>query len=343
MGSGKHINDSEEVHVAHDSRDKPARRIGLFAAAGKARRLRATMPQSSVIASNHLHETRTTGQTDLALASKEILPVYNVRKHWHPSLPPPQPIPGQHPEVAVGDYLMDSYLHGGVDRCLLITRSEKEDLLRYYRQSGIGPMQLEHVLIDDSPSTPFTVAKGLQTSKFEADNNTAFALGFPDIIIYPHNIFDELFSHLTANNCDVVLGLFKVSNFQKYDMVKFDQATDTTDTAAPDHLSVQVRDIDIKPVSTELEWTWVSAVWSSAFSQFFMDTVLNDSPLPVRSTSTPATNARELYIGDILLAALQQGMRIDGICFRRGTVLDIGTPEDFKLSRSAELFELFKQ
>lgn len=70
--------------------------------------------------------------------------------------------------------------------------------------------------------------------------------GFPDIILQPDDVFVRLMDRMKASNADIVLGLYLADNPQKMDMV--DLKTDGT-----------ISDIHIKPLQTNLKWTWIVA------------------------------------------------------------------------------------
>ena len=308
-----------ETHNKNKTPRQSPRRIGIFAAAGNA--------------------TRLNQNTAHTIGSKEILRVRNIRTRWHTCMQRLHPLATADPEIPVGNYLIDNFLHGGVDECIIVTRPEKVDLLNYYSAKSIGNMQLKRLAVGPTPGTPWTVAHALQSAleRYEPEQkqnsalanatNLTFALGFPDIVTAPENVFHSLFSQLDNTDCDAVLGLFRVSETRKYDMVHFESSAT--------HRK-HVMGIDIKPDDSELEWTWVCAVWTVAFSRYLIDYTNSQAD----STPKSCSNG-EVYIGDILLSAIREGFKIDCLCLENGTVLDIGTPADLELARSAEMEKLF--
>jgi len=120
--------------------------------------------------------------------------------------------------------------------------------------------------------------------------------------------------------------LFRAPDCTKYDMVSFEKTTSPNTTNAS-HTTGVLRDIDIKPAQTDLQWTWVCAVWNSSFARFLVDAASNAADLDA---------AREPYVGDLLLAALKQQFSIHCVCFENATMLDIGTPADLELALSEE-------
>ena len=76
--------------------------------------------------------------------------------------------------------------------------------------------------------------------------------------------------------------------------------------------------IEIKPTSTDLLYTWVIAVWTPVFSWFMHE------KLP----SVNVTEKKEVFLGNLLQAAIDKGLLIESLIFSEGTYLDIGTPAD---------------
>lgn len=331
-------------------------RIGLFAAAGSANRLKSVLQDKSALhkgLNNSPNAQNSNSSTD-TFGSKEILPVRNVRQHWHKAMQrlhpqnASEPHAESRPQIPVGDYLIDSYLHSDVNECIVVTRHDKTDLQQYYDAGKVGQMLLTTQLIDQSPGTPWTIAHGLQRVLGEnaTTRNSAlqFAMGFPDIITSPHDVFRHLFDRLENSNADVVLGLFQVSNPQKYDMVRFHPVASLADSSQQ---AGRVTDIDIKPESSQLEWTWVCAVWNERFSHYVLNFTATNDPHVARATETSDGGAAiekppvEIYFGNVLISAMTSGFTIDCLCFGDGKVLDIGTPDDLELARSKAISDFF--
>jgi dTDP-glucose pyrophosphorylase len=47
-----------------------------------------------------------------------------------------------------------------------------------------------------------------------------------------------------------------------------------------------------------------------------------------KTEQAPARGQRELFLGDVIQAAIQKGERVENVLFRDGGYIDIGTPED---------------
>jgi glucose-1-phosphate thymidylyltransferase len=72
-----------------------------------------------------------------------------------------------------------------------------------------------------------------------------------------------------------------------------------------------------------LRYTWIIAVWSHGFSDFMHEFVALR-----KARQTPDQGQRELYLGDVIQAAIQEGERVENVLFHDGSYIDIGTPED---------------
>ena len=139
--------------------------------------------------------------------------------------------------------------------------------------------------------------------------NAVVALGFPDILFQPEDAYVKVLARLEASNADVVLGLFPTDKPQKAGMVDFDAVG-------------KVRSIIEKPRESNLRYMWGVAVWTPTFGQF-----LHNYLLKIQGNNN-LSHLPELPIGDVIQAAIAQGMHVEAEVFPEGTYLDIGTPDD---------------
>jgi glucose-1-phosphate thymidylyltransferase len=133
------------------------------------------------------------------------------------------------------------------------------------------------------------------------------ALGFPDIIFQSEEAFMRVLAKLTASDADVVLGLFPTDRPEKVDMVGLDDDS-------------RVLHLAIKPRQTHLRYTWGLAVWKPTFTHF-----LHEHLIAVKTT---AKVRPELFVGDVIQAAIDDGLRVEAVHVADTPYLDIGTPED---------------
>jgi glucose-1-phosphate thymidylyltransferase len=84
----------------------------------------------------------------------------------------------------------------------------------------------------------------------------------------------------------------------------------------------RVRLIIEKPLQSDLLYMWGIAVWTPAFTQFMHEYLI------AIEASRHLQQKLELPIGDVIQAAISNGLRVEAEVFPDGTYLDIGTPED---------------
>jgi glucose-1-phosphate thymidylyltransferase len=146
--------------------------------------------------------------------------------------------------------------------------------------------------------------------------DTLVALGFPDIIFQPDDAFVHLLARQAATNADVVLGLFPTDQPHTADMVDLGN-------------NGQVRRIIVKPIQTNLRYTWIIAVWTPAFTHFMYEYLTAIQATDGHDqASNNRSEQREMFIGDVVQAAIEAGLRVEKFLFPDGNYLDIGTPDN---------------
>jgi len=222
--------------------------------------------------------------------SKEIYPIgFNQTREGRPK--------------AVCHYLLDKMRFAGIKKAYIVLRAGKWDIPAYLSDGKMLGMHLAYLIMDAPFGVPFTID---QAFPFVQEANIAF--GFPDIFFEPHDTFVQLLDRLKLNQCDVVLGLFPSDRPHKADMVDID----------PDG---KIKNIVIKPQQTNLRFTWAVAVWTPVFTQFMHNYVKSHKPSFIR-------HERELYIGEVIQAAIDEDLWVEAIHVSKEAFLDIGTPED---------------
>jgi glucose-1-phosphate thymidylyltransferase len=136
------------------------------------------------------------------------------------------------------------------------------------------------------------------------------AFGFPDILFGPADAYARLLAHQSRTGADVVLGLFRSCRPQKCDMVEI-------------NAEARVRRIVIKPSVTKLHYTWMIAVWGPAFTRFM------HTYLAAVAHAQPAA-PRELFMGDVIQAAIDAELEVEAERFDEEWQIDIGTPEELR-------------
>jgi glucose-1-phosphate thymidylyltransferase len=214
---------------------------------------------------------------------------------------------------AACEYVLGAMHGAGIRRAYVVLRDGKWDIPAYLCDGhGVGT-HLAYLMIRHSFGVPFTLD---QAYPFVA--GCRVALGFPDIVFHPCDAYESLIERQESTGADVVLGLFPATRPQKMDMVDIDEHG-------------RVLSLEIKPENTDLEFAWVNAVWTPVFTEFLHRRVLDLEPQQGGDSPEP-----ELFIGDVLREALEDGLRLETAVFPRGTYVDIGTPDDLEgAARSA--------
>jgi glucose-1-phosphate thymidylyltransferase len=210
---------------------------------------------------------------------------------------------GERPRL-VCENLLEAFIAAGCARVLVLRRAEKRDLEDVLGDGGRFGLRLEHVVVPPTRSVPETLDRA-----YERIRSADVALGFPDVLARPTHGLARAVVRRRTGGADVVLALFPTDRPHKCDMVDVDSEGN-------------VRGIEIKPASTALALTWLFATWGTRFTELLHGRA---------ATSPPA--GRELAVSDLLLEAMERGLRVEAIVLPRGSHLDIGTPDDLERAR----------
>ena len=209
---------------------------------------------------------------------------------------------GMRPKV-VSHYLFEHMRRAGIRKAYVILRQGKWDIPTYFNDgTALLDMHLAYLMMRQPLGAPFSLDQA-----YPFVRETIVALGFPDMVFWPDDIFSRVISRHAENGADVVLGLVPCERPHTADMIEL------ADTG-------RVRRFVIKQSETNLIYAWVAAVWTPAFTQFMHDY------LHVAVCSGEATR-REFFVGDVMQAAIDRGMYVDSVTFANGGYVDIGSPE----------------
>jgi len=196
-------------------------------------------------------------------------------------------------------YLLEKMQAAEINKAYIVLREGKWDIPTYLRDGTMFGIHLAYLLVNSGLGVPYTLDQAYPFVK-----NSLVAFGFPDVLFDCKDSFRRLLAKQSAGTADAVLGLFPADRPQNVDMVDFDNKG-------------RVRRIIIKPRKTSLVFSWIIAVWTPVFTRFMHDYLV--------TISEPAS---ELFLWDVLQAALRDGLRIDAVPLSDAPFLDIGTPED---------------
>ena len=220
-------------------------------------------------------------------------------------------------------YLLEKMRLADIRKAYIILREGKWDIPGYLRDGGMVGMHLAYLMMNLPFGVPYTLDQA-----YPFLNNSTVALGFPDIIFSPDDAFVQLLARQGQSNADIVLALFPAHQPNNTDMVDVDA-------------DGRIREIQVKPARTHLRFAWVIAVWTPVFTQFmheYLARILDGNRQHDTGDNLP--ESRELFVGDVIQAAIDDNLHVEGIIFQDGTYLDIGTRDNlFQAVRDSVLQE----
>ncbi len=208
-------------------------------------------------------------------------------------------------------YLLEKMRLAGITKAYVILRSGKWDIPAYLGDGAMLNMNLGYLMMGLPFGVPYTLDQA-----YLFVQKAIVALGFPDILFQPDDVFTKLLVRQATSKADVVLGLFPTDQPQKAGMVDFDTEG-------------RVRLIKEKPQQTDLRYMWGVAVWTPVFTSFLHEYLATiEANRQQHQAGNYPTEQQELSIGDVIQAAIDQGLQVQAEVFADGEYLDIGTPED---------------
>jgi glucose-1-phosphate thymidylyltransferase len=210
---------------------------------------------------------------------------------------------GPRPKVAC-QYLLENMAASGISQAYVVIGRGKWDVPNYLQEGRLTGLHLAYVVIEASPGTPFTLDAA---SPFVRGHMVA--LGFPDLIFEAPGAYARLTECWRDTGADVVLGLFPADVPASCDMVEADSRG-------------AVRSILIKPDTTSLTRTWGIALWTPAFTAFMHEFLQGPE-----TKASEKRQQREMYVGDVLQAAIDTGLTVHAVDVSSAPYVDIGTPE----------------
>lgn len=207
----------------------------------------------------------------------------------------------------VSHYLLEKMRVAGVCKAFVVLRDGKWDIPAYYGDGSMLDMNLAYLMMKLPYGAPYTVDQA-----YPFLQHSLVAFGFPDIIFGPDDAYRQLLKCQAATHADIVLGLFPADRPDTMDMVDVDKAG-------------WVRSLVIKPLRTTLQYAWIIAVWTPVFTHY-QHAFLKKRMQQVAG-STTATH-EEISVGQVIQAAIQDGVPGQTVIFPDHEYLDIGTPEN---------------
>ena len=214
------------------------------------------------------------------------------------------------PEVKViSQYLFDRMVAGGVGQGIIVLRGGKWDIPAYFGEGEPAGMRLSYVVVGETLGPPDTLDRA-----YAFVRHSVVAFGFPDILLGPPDVFDQLLTRMDVGDADVVLGLYDVADPRESDMVQLDAEN-------------RVLGIHLKDSTSTLPHCWACAVWGPRFTEFMHDTVQEHRDHTAGSFGTIDAGG-DLPMGLIFKQAVDAGLTVVGVPFEGQRWADVGSPRD---------------
>lgn len=221
--------------------------------------------------------------------------------------------PGLRPKV-VCQYLLEKMRNAGITDAFLILRPGKWDIPAYLGDGAQLGMHLAYLTVHVPFGVPFSLN---QAYPFIRDAQVV--IGFPDILFTPDHAYQSLIDRQQYTQADVVLGLFPTDQPHQVGVVDFDETG-------------RVFSIIEKSPTTTLKYMWAIALWQPSFTQFLhrfvnvhLQRYLGGQP---PQTLQELPHPPEIPIGDVIQAAIENGLQVEAEVFEDGSYFDIGTPDN---------------
>jgi glucose-1-phosphate thymidylyltransferase len=231
--------------------------------------------------------------------SKELLPV-----GWHRDGPEHRARP-----KVVSQYLLDKMRAAGTREVYWILRRGKWDIIDYFGDGSGWGMRFAYLVMGAPYGPPFTLDQA-----FAFVDDATIVFGFPDILLEPDDVFVRLLHGLHSSGADVVLATFDPAR---------SEATDVLEVAPGDRVTRLVVK-ELAPRGTEVQCTWMCAVWQPSFTRFLHEEV---SRLGERARAAERGTTLEWPVGVVIQSAIDAGLHVHRVHFGAHRYLDIGTPK----------------
>ena len=219
---------------------------------------------------------------------------------------------GERRVKVVSSYLIEHMKDAGVKNFHLIIKEGKKDIPTYFNKLKKLNINLSYHVTKVDYGVPFSL-----NTAYPFIRDKIVCIGFPDILFKPKKVYNQLLTKLSSNaDISIVLGVMPISRTEKWDMIEYDANN-------------KIKSIVIKSTTEKrLKYGWFCAVWNSKFSDYLNSYILD---LYKEKSSQELKNS-EIYIGDVIRAAIKNQYSVESVIFEEGTCLDIGTPEDLILA-----------
>jgi glucose-1-phosphate thymidylyltransferase len=196
--------------------------------------------------------------------SKELYPLVPSQRESNPR-----------PRV-VSQFLLERMRSAGIRKAFLVIRGGKWDFPASYSDgAALLDMHLAYVVARLPYRPPFSL-----DAAFPFVSESTVAMGFPDILFGPGDVFSHLLGWHAGTRADLVLGLFRLPDSVVDDRVELDAEG-------------RVRRFFLNQALSHLQYSWLAAVWAPSFTRFMHEHLREH----LRNADAPAQGWRNFWIG----------------------------------------------
>ena len=203
----------------------------------------------------------------------------------------------------VGQYLIDNMCKAGAEKIYTILGRGKTAIMDYFGSAKRFGCDIAYLLDDKVRGLPDT----LDVAWPWIQQHTIL-FGMPDTIFTPTDAFSRMLAQHRYNRADLTLGVFPTGKPEKLCPVQLDDSN-------------RVLTMQDKPSNSNIMNTWGCCIWESIFSEFMHDFL----------KALPPGNG-EIYMADVFMSAIKEGLSVFGHFFSEGEYIDIGTPDDLVMA-----------
>jgi glucose-1-phosphate thymidylyltransferase len=215
----------------------------------------------------------------------------------------------------VGQFLLEHFRRAGARRAFIVLRKGKWDIPEFFGDGASIGLAIAYLMMNLPHGVPYTVD---QAHDFVREATVVF--GFPDMLVEPENAYSLTVAHLKETRADVALGVFPTDQPHLGDPIEFDEHG-------------RIRKILVKPMESDLRYTWALAAWEPSFTAFMHEFVAERE----RRAGTQRPPASELHMSHVIMAAMEAGLRVEALHLPDGRFLDIGVPKNLVEGLRAQL------
>jgi glucose-1-phosphate thymidylyltransferase len=223
--------------------------------------------------------------------SKELFPIgfREVEYDGHTQIRP----------KVISQYLVDNMFTAGASKIWMVLGRGKWDIMQYYGEGVEYGGPIAYLLMDRSWGMPYTLDQ-----VYPWLNQEVVLFGMPDTIFTPPDTFTLMLDRHINSKADVTLGIFPTGRPEKL---------------CPVELNKEGKVIGMidKPEHSEIKNTWGCACWSWKFTELMHEYLIIQTP-----------PSREVVLADVFREAIVKGLMVNGLYFKDGEYIDIGTPDD---------------